>query len=466
MYILKHYNQITLPDSASNFSFLTMYGVYNMVIFNILLLISALMVLSTGVYLSIKSNFLQIRKLPQAISLITKSKYRDKSFSIAALCTIIGGNLGVGNISGTAVALKSGGPGFALWMIIVVVICSIIKYVNCYISIDTRTKMDNGYFGGHAMYFKRVFKTNKVNILFAILIVLCTITAGNFVQVNSLVIPMKLINQPPIIGGLFMMLAFLFITGLKLENIALLISKIVPIMAIAYLILSFSVLYKFHDNIIPSIKLMFSSFLNFDSFKNGMISAFILETLHLIQVGAFRGIFATDIGLGLEGIVHSAINSDSKDFKITQSLISIISPFIVVIVAIFTTLVILVTDAWHGPLESTNMCIAAFKAAFDSQYVNYIIMIIMFCFSFTTIFTWFTCARSSLYYFTNGKNNLYIKLWYILFVIVLPIGALWEVQFLWNVADVSMSLMLIVNSIAILMIFPQYKNSIFKYNLK
>ena len=235
-----------------------------MCVFNILLLVSALLVLFTGTYLSIKSHFLQIRKLPDAISLITKSKYKDKSFSIAALCTIIGGNLGVGNISGTAVALKSGGPGFAVWMVIVVVICAIIKYVNCYISIDTRTKMDNNYFGGHAMYFKHAFKTNKVNILFSVLIVLCAITAGNFVQVNSLVIPMKLINQPPIIGGLFMMFTFFFITGLKLEHCYTNFKNCTN-NGYKHLILSFTVLYKFHANIIPSIKLMFSSFLNFDS---------------------------------------------------------------------------------------------------------------------------------------------------------------------------------------------------------
>ncbi|AHX05741.1 alanine symporter family protein [Ehrlichia chaffeensis str. Liberty] len=419
------------------------------------------LLLFTGIYLSIKSKFLQITKLPSAISLITMKKYRDKSFSIGALCTIIGGNLGVGNISGTAVALKSGGPGFALWMIIIVTLCSIIKYVTCYLSIETRVKVNKQYIGGPAIYFKNAFKSKKAVIVFTILMLICSIAIGNFVQVNSLSIPMELINEPPIIAGLFMCAMFFAVTILRLEIITALISRLVPGMAIAYIILASFVLYKFNDNIIPSIKLMFANFLTFDSFKSGMIGAFILETFHIIQVGTFRGIFATDIGLGLEGMVHSSINSNSKNFNTHQSMISLISPFIVVIVTLVTTLVILVTNAWSGPLESTNMCIAAFKSAFDSEYINYVIILIMFCFSFTTVFTWFVCAKSTLYCLTDGKDSLLIKMWKILYTIIIPIGALGKVQLLWDIADISISLILISNTIAILILLPKYKN-IFK----
>ncbi|AAZ68619.1 alanine/glycine:cation symporter family protein [Ehrlichia canis] len=422
------------------------------------------LLLFTGIYLSIKSRFLQITKLPSAISLITMKKYRDKSFSIAALCTIIGGNLGVGNISGTAVALKSGGPGFALWMVIIVTLCAIIKYTTCYLSIETRVKFSKQYIGGPAIYFKNAFNTNKAVIVFTILMLICSIAIGNFVQVNSLSIPMQLINKPPVIAGLFMCFMFFAVTTLRLEIISALISRLVPAMAVAYIILSSFVLYKFSDNIIPSIKLMFSNFLTFESFKSGMIGAFILETFHIIQVGTFRGIFATDIGLGLEGMVHSSINSTSKNFNTNQSLISLISPFIVVIVTLVTTLVILVTNTWLGPLESTNMCIAAFKSAFDGQYINYIIIGIMFCFSFTTIFTWFVCAKHTLYCLTGGKDSLCIKMWKVLYTIIIPIGALGKVQFLWDIADISISLILISNTIAILILLPKYKD-IFKCSI-
>ncbi|KJV65444.1 MULTISPECIES: alanine:cation symporter family protein [Ehrlichia] len=422
------------------------------------------LLLFTGIYLSIKSKFLQITKLPSAISLITMKKYRDKSFSIAALCTIIGGNLGVGNISGTAVALKSGSPGFALWMVIIVTLCSIIKYTTCYLSIETRVKINKQYIGGPAIYFKHAFNTKKAVTVFTILMLICSITIGNFVQVNSLSIPMELIKKPPIIAGLFMCVVFFAVTILRLEIITALISKLVPTMAIAYIALASFVLYKFNENIIPSIKLIFSNFLTFESFKSGMIGAFILETFHIIQVGTLRGIFATDIGLGLEGMIHSSINSNSKDFNIHQSFISLISPFIIVIITLITTLVILVTNTWLGPLESTNMCIAAFRSAFDSEYINYVIIIIMFCFSFTTIFTWFVCAKSTLYCLTDGKETLCIKIWKILYTIIIPIGALGKVQLLWDIADISISLILISNTVAILVLLPKYRN-IFKCSL-
>ncbi|MGN7618552.1 MAG: alanine/glycine:cation symporter family protein [Ehrlichia sp.] len=419
------------------------------------------LLLFSGIYLSIKSRFLQIRKLPNAISLITTRKHHDKSLSIAALCTIIGGNLGVGNISGTAIALKSGGPGFALWMVIIVTLCAIIKYTTCYLSIETRIKINNQYIGGPAVYFKHAFNTKKAAIVFIVLMLICSIAIGNLVQVNSLSIPMELINKPPIVAGLFMCLIFFAVTTLRLDIITALISKFVPTMAIAYVILSSFVLYKFNQNIIPSIKLIFVNFLTFESFRSGMIGAFILETFNIIQVGTFRGIFATDIGLGLEGIVHSSIDSNSKNFNISQSLISLISPFIVVIITLITTLVVLVTNTWIGPFESTNMCIAAFKSAFDYEYINYIIIAIMFCFSFTTVFTWFVCAKSTLYCLTEGKDSLCIKIWKIVYTIIIPIGALGKVQLLWDIADISISLILISNTIAILILLPKYQN-IFK----
>lgn len=109
----------------------------------VFLLPTILLILVAGVYLSVKLKWLQVFRLPYAVSLIGAKRGENKFSSIAALFTILGGNLGVGNVSGTAVALKTGGPGSILWMAIIIVVTSVIKYVTCYLSIKTRKeKMD------------------------------------------------------------------------------------------------------------------------------------------------------------------------------------------------------------------------------------------------------------------------------------------------------------------------------------
>ncbi|KJV69036.1 alanine symporter family protein [Candidatus Neoehrlichia lotoris str. RAC413] len=344
-------------------------------------------------------------------------------------------------------------------MIIVIVITSIIKYVTCYLSISTKVQQKGKNFGGPSVYLQHAFKSQKTPIVFAIIMIICSITVGNLVQVNSLSIPMHLIKKPPISIGFLMAGVFLTLLTLQLKNITNIISSVVPIMTLSYLLLSAIVLYKFSYNIIPSIKLIFENFLSFNSLKFGTISAFIAETFHIIQVGTFRSIFATDIGLGLEGTVHSSVDNNNQDkiFNVEQSLLALISPFVVVIVTFITTMLLLVTNVWHNTdLESTNMCIEAFKTALHSHYINYILTAIMFCFSATTMFTWFFCAKNTILY--TFKNNQSIKLWTIFFIAIIPIGSICKIQFLWDIADLAISLIIIMNTIGILILIYKYKD--------
>ncbi|GHM58979.1 MAG: Na+/alanine symporter [Candidatus Mesenet longicola] len=428
----------------------------------ILFLPAILLLLTTSIYLSIKLKWVQILKLPFAISLLGKSSNGSSRLSsIAALFIVFGGNLGVGNISGTAVALKTGGPGFVLWMIIIITITSIIKYVTCYFSLEKRIKYNGKYIGGPITYVGDALGSSKVTILFLIAMILASITVGNLVQVNSLSIPLSLVNVPTVVGGLVMMIAFLFSITVGARKITILMSTVVPLMTVSYFFLAVVVLYKFSYNILPSIKLIFSNFLAIESLKSGLIGSFILETFSIIQVGTLRGIFATDIGLGLEGTIHSSVknNGDFQQFKVEQSLIAIISPLLVAIVVFITTLALLVTDAWMADAESTNMCILAFKAAINSNYTNYIIIAIMFCFSFTTIINWFLCSKSTISYVFAGNKNC-LKVWGVIFALVIPIGSICRAQALWDAADIAIAFMIIINTAAILMMFLKYKENI------
>ncbi len=314
----------------------------------VLLLPTILLILTAGVYLSVRLKWLQIFRLPHALSLIGVKKGENKFSSIAALFTILGGNLGVGNISGTAVALKTGGPGSILWMAIIVIITSVIKYVTCYLSIKNRKKKNGRFIGGPMAYMVDAFNSRKATVVFLVIMIMVSIIVGNLVQVNSLSIPLDMINVPVVTGGIIMTIIFFVVAALSLKKIKIFISAMIPIMTISYLTLCGIILFKFSENILPSLKLITSSFFTTSSFNFGLSLGLVLEMLTIIQVGTLRGIFATDIGLGLEGIVHSSIipKKNNNKFIIEQSLITIISPFIVAFIVFITTMVLLVTDSW------------------------------------------------------------------------------------------------------------------------
>ncbi|MDX5518968.1 MAG: alanine:cation symporter family protein, partial [Wolbachia endosymbiont of Andrena agilissima] len=153
--------------------------------------------------------------------------------------------------------------------------------------------------------------------------------------------------------------------------------------------------------------------------------------------------------------VHSSIvpKKNNNKFIIEQSLITIISPFIVAFIVFITTMVLLVTDSWVTDLESTNMCIFAFRKAMNWPYIDYLIMAIMFCFAFTTIFTWFFCSKQTIRYVS--MDNKYTKIWIVIFTMIIPLGAIGKVRLLWDVADISIAALLFINILAILKLTSQ-----------
>ncbi|WP_169193022.1 alanine:cation symporter family protein [Anaplasma platys] len=421
------------------------------------------LLLFTGFRLSIASGWLQIRKLPQAFSFLFKDSTGGFT-SVAAVCAIVGGNLGVGNLSGTAVALRTGGPGFIVWMTLIIVVTSIIKYTTCYISMSTSEQVDGRVYGGPVVYLQQWTKKHWVALLVTAVTLVCALTVGNLVQVNSLSISMLLVEKPPLFAAIGMALALLYVTTLNAERLSNVISKVVPGMSIIYLTLVITALSRFSDGIVPSLKLICENVFSVGSFKDGAFMAFMAETFAIVQVGALRGVFATDIGLGLEGTVHAMVKGDKRignDFATQQSLISLISPFIVAIVTFLTTLVLLTTGAWTDlSLISTNMCFNAFMRAIGTDYTEYLLILVVFCFSFTTVLTWFICSKEVLSYVSN--NNKWLeKLWTAFFILMIPLGALGTAELFWDIADISISISIIINSVGILMIFGKYKKEIF-----
>jgi AGCS family alanine or glycine:cation symporter len=169
-----------------------------------------------------------------------------------------------------------------------------------------------------------------------------------------------------------------------------------------------------------------------------------------MRVGFDRGLFATDVGVGIDSIIHSSVESKTSltETALTQGLISTLSPLIVMLVCTLTGLVLIMTNTWLVPgLESTNLCIEAFKRGLSMDFAGHIITVTLFFFAFTTILTWSFCADKAIEFLFSPKM---IRPFQYLFVAIIPLGALFHVKLVWTVADIFMNLMLIINVIGLI----------------
>lgn len=409
------------------------------------------LIVLVGGYLSIRLNFLQIFGIKKAFRLLTTKSGSDSISSFSALSAILGGNLGTGNISGIAVALSTGGPGSLFWMWVMAILASVTKYAGCYLGVHYQRQNEEGEWVGGPMYYLRYGLNSKtLAALFCVFTISSALTVGNFVQVHSLLVPLRKFPISPLFFGvpIALLLALVILGGMK--RFANVVSVLVPFMAIVYLGTCLIVLGIFYDQIIPSLVLIVESAFNLKPAIGGVMGFSIMKAL---GVGFDRGLFATDCGLGLAPIVHSSVKSYDKnvDNRVAQGLISILSPMIVMVVCTLTGLVLLTTKAYlDTSLVSTDMCIRAFKIAFNQNIAENVITITLFFFAFTTILTWSFCSDRAVGYLLGTRA---VKPFQIFFILMVPFGAFIHDDLIWPIADMSINFMFTINMIGIIGLF-------------
>lgn len=398
-----------------------------------------------GLYFTFKLRGLQISKLKLSFFNLLKSQ-KDSQGNIShfeAISTVLAGNFGTGNISGMAVAISTGGPGALVWMWIITFFASAIQYASCVLGVKYRHKNEEGeYLGGPMYYLKDGLGLPKLAKIFCFLTLFAAITVGNFAQINSMALPLQKMGLHPVLCGclLALLVGLVLIGGIK--RIARFASVIVPVKAFLYLVFALIILFLNSDNILPALKLMFSSAIDFNAAAGGFLGA---GTLKAITTGFNRGVFATDAGTGIVPILQSSARTEHP---VVDGLVSLVAPFMVMIVCTMTGLVLLTTGAWEQTgLQSTNMVTYAFSAGLGHQAGEYIVIIALVMFGFTTILAWAYCAEKAMAYLWGTRaahrfNYLYI--------ILVPIGALIHVDLVWILADICITCMLIVNLIGVI----------------
>lgn len=402
-------------------------------------------IVSFGLYLTYRLKFIQITKLKFGFSWLFKKDAEsegDISY-FEAISAVLAGNFGTGNISGMAVAIATGGPGALVWMWITTFLGSIIQYASCILSIKYRTLNEKQeYIGGPMCYLRDGLGFKTLASLFAIVTLFGAFTCGNLTQVNSITLPLKKLGFDPLTCGILIAIFVGCVSLGGVRRVAKFASIFVPLKASLYLGTALLILGMNYDSLIPALKLMFSSAFQFSAVSGGVMGYGMLKA---ITTGLDRGIFATDTGTGLVPILQA--NAKTKN-PVIDGVINLVAPLLVMVVCTTTGLVLIVTGAWQqADLQSTNMVSYAFETGLGSSIGSYIVILSLVLFAYTTILAWGCCGEKAMNFLAGSRAGKWFQLVY---VAAIPLGALTQVDWVWLLADISISLMVTTNLIGII----------------
>ena len=410
-----------------------------------------LLLVGTGIYLTIRLGLLQVARLPKAFQLIfTKDKGHGDVSSFAALCTALAATVGTGNIIGVATAIKVGGPGALFWMWMAAFFGMATKYAEGLLAIKYRTKDANGAVAGGPMHYILLGMGEKwrpLAIFFALAGVLVALLGiGTFTQVNSITESIQNTAQvDPVITALILSILVGIAVFGGLKSISKVSTAVVPFMAIVYILGTLTVILFNIEKIPATLALIFTSAFSPAAAVGGFAGASIRMA---IQNGVARGVFSNESGLGSAPIAAAAAKTNEP---VEQGLISMTGTFIdTLIICTLTGLTILVTGVWSGDLNGVVLTQSAFSTVF-SHFGPALLTIFLVLFAFTTILGW-NYYGERCFEFLFGVR--FIWLYRVVFVLMVLLGGFIELDMVWIIADIVNALMALPNLIALLVLSP------------
>ena len=406
------------------------------------------LLVGTGILLTIRLHLLQIFKLPKALSLIFRAQNTGSGDidSFKALCTALSATVGTGNIVGVATAIHAGGPGALFWMWMAAFFGMATKYAEGLLAVKYRETDEKGEIAGGPMYYIKNGMGKKYKWLgglfafFGVLVAYFGI--GTFAQVNSIVDITKMtIGLDPVWTGAILTIFVAAITIGGLQSIAAAASRIVPAMAFIYFLSTIGVLLVFADKVPAAVSMIFESAFTTTAATGGFLGATVMMAM---RNGVARGVFSNESGLGSAPIVAAAAKTK---WPAGQGLISMTGTFIdTIIICTLTGLTLVVTGVWCGMENGAALTNAAFTSAFP-VFGGYMLLVGLVLFAFTTILGWNYYGERCMIYLVGTKGVLPYRL---VFILLIASGAFLKLEAIWILADIVNGLMAIPNLIALL----------------
>lgn len=406
------------------------------------------LLIGTGILLTVRLGLLQVIKLPTALKLIFTARNTGNGDinSFKALCTALAATVGTGNIVGVATAIKAGGPGALFWMWMAAFFGMATKYAEGVLAVKYRTVDANGNISGGPMHYIEQGlgkKYKPLAVMFSVFgVMVACLGSGTFTQVNAIVEITNLSIGIPVMytaAILTVLVAIVTIGGLK--SIVMVAGKIVPFMALVYMLTTAAVLIVFADQVPAAFALIIESAFNPTAAAGGFLGATVMLAM---RSGIARGIFSNEAGLGSAPIVAAAAKTK---WPAEQGLVSMTGTFIdTIIICTMTGLVLVVSGVWTGDLNGAAMTQSAFAMAFPAM-AKYLLMIGLVLFAFTTILGWNYYGERCIEYLFGTKSIMPYRL---VFIGLVASGAFLKLETIWVLADIVNGLMAIPNLIALL----------------
>ena len=425
-------------------------------------------IIGVGLYLSIRMGFIQIRKFTYAMKVTIGRIFRKREASDGALtpfqavCTALAATVGTGNIAGVAGAIAIGGPGAVFWMWVSAMLGMCTKFSEVILAVHFREKNDKGELVGGPMYYiKNGLKKHWhwLAYLFSAFGVLTVFGTGNATQVNTITsaIDTALYNMNIIVDEnsstvstvnliigivLAVVIALILIGGIK--RIGQVAEKLVPFMALVYIILAIGVVLLNAKNVPAVFASIFKGAFNPASVTGGAIGSFFMS----MKKGVSRGIFSNEAGLGTGSIAHACADTRKP---VKQGFFGIFEVFVdTIVICTLTALVILCSEVPvnYGSAAGAELTISGFTSTYGG-WISIFTAVAMCCFAFSTIIGWGLYGTRCIEFLFGSKAN---KPFMVLYSLVAVVGATMDLGLMWGIAETFNGLMAIPNLIAVFLL--------------
>ncbi len=411
-----------------------------------------IMILGTGFYLMVGLRLYPLRHIGRGLRSLFASRRADTGEGeispFNALMTSLSATVGTGNIAGVATAIAAGGPGALFWMWCTALVGMATKYAEAVCAVQFREQDAAGHYVGGPMYYIKNGLGPKwawLGVLFAVFGTVAGFGIGNMVQANSVAdVLFQEAGVPAWATGLVLaaLVGVVLLGGIR--RIAEVAGKLVPIMAIAYLVAGVVIVLINLPEVPGALALIVESAFNPVAAQGGFAGAAVSAA---IRFGVARGVFSNEAGLGSAPIAHAAAKTNSP---VRQGTIAMLGTFIdTIVICTITGLVIIFSGIWTtgetGPALS--------RLAFDAgvPFGRYVVVIGLPLFAFTTILGWsYYGERCIQFLFGTGVKKIFRVLW----VLAIPLGAIGQLEFVWTLADALNALMALPNLVALILLSP------------
>lgn len=422
-------------------------------------------IIGVGLYLSIRTGFIQIRKFPLAMKKTIGKVFEKKEAKhgamtpFQAVCTALSATVGTGNIAGVAGAIAIGGPGAVFWMWVSAFLGMCTKFSEVVLAVHFREKNEKGeYVGGPMYYIKNGLgkKWHWLAVLFSVFGIFTVFGTGNATQVNTIatavnsallnynLIPAEGVTISNWIIGIVIMILVVCVLLGGIKRIGKVTEKLVPFMAVFYILLAVGVVLLNIKNVPGVFADIFYGAFHPAAVTGGVVGSFFTS----MTKGVSRGIFSNEAGLGTGSIAHACADTGKP---VEQGFFGIFEVFTdTIVICTLTALVILCsgTSVAFGDAAGAELTISGFTSTYGN-WVSIFTAVAMCCFAFSTIIGWGLYGARCAEFIFSSKI---VKPFMVIYSMVAIVGATVDLGLVWSIAETFNGLMVIPNLIAVLLL--------------